>query len=141
MKQDFYKNLQAEAQTQLAADEKCSGRYTLYRTACFFALIFALFRCLMDGLVFVIKANVFGAHPNIEDYRKTYYELLDEQGWNDQVITISYKDWNPDGYKDKRNLYDGGLMHLNAKGYLVLDICIVHKIIEKLSVSSDNGNH
>ena len=41
MKQDFYKNLQAEAQTQLAADEKRSGRYTLYRTACFFALIFA----------------------------------------------------------------------------------------------------
>lgn len=73
----------------------------------------------------------------IEDYRKAYYELLDEQGWSDQVITVSYKDWNPDGYKDKRYLYDGGLMHLNPKGYLVLDTCIAHKIIEKLSVSSD----
>jgi lysophospholipase L1-like esterase len=77
----------------------------------------------------------------IEDYRTAYYALLDEQGWSDQVITISYKDWNPDGYKDKRGLYDGGLMHLNARGYLVLDTCIAHKIIEKLSVSSDNGNH
>ena len=77
----------------------------------------------------------------IEDYRKVYYELLDEQGWNDQVITLPYKDWNPNGFKDKRNLYDGGLMHLNPKGYLVLDTCIAHKIIEKLSVSSDNGNH
>ena len=77
----------------------------------------------------------------IEDYRKAYYELLDEQGWNDQVITISYNDWNPEGYKDKRNLYDGGLMHLNAKGYLVLDTCIAQMIIERLSVSSGNENH
>ena len=77
----------------------------------------------------------------IEDYRKSYYDLLDEQGWNNQVITISYKDWNPDGYKDKRGLYDGGLMHLNTRGYLVLDTCIAQKIIERLSVSSGNENH
>lgn len=77
----------------------------------------------------------------IEDYRKAYYELLDVQGWNNQVITISSIDWNPDGYKDKRNLYDSGLMHLNAKGYLVLDSCIAHKIIENLNVSLGNGNH
>ena len=56
MKQDFYKNLQAEAQTQLAADEKLSGRYTLYRTACFFALIFA-FAAGYDG---VMGATVIG---------------------------------------------------------------------------------
>ena len=56
MKQDFYKNLQAEAQTQLTADEKLSGRYTLYRTACFFALIFA-FAAGYDG---VMGATVIG---------------------------------------------------------------------------------
>ena len=56
MKQDFYKNLQAEAQTQLVADEKRSGRYTLYRTACFFALIFA-FAAGYDG---VMGATVIG---------------------------------------------------------------------------------
>ena len=77
----------------------------------------------------------------IEDYRKSYYDLLDEQGWNNQVITISYKDWNLDGYKDKRGLYDGGLMHLNTRGYFVLDTCIAQKIIERLSVSSGNENH
>lgn len=77
----------------------------------------------------------------IEDYRKAYYELLNEQGWNDQVITISYKDWNPEGYKDKRNLYDGGLMHLNAKGYLVLDSCIAHKIIDNINASLGSENH
>jgi len=77
----------------------------------------------------------------IEDYRKAYYDLLNEQGWNYQVITISHKDWNVDGFKDKRGLYDGGLMHLNAKGYLVLDTCIANKIIEDLHVSSNNVNH
>lgn len=77
----------------------------------------------------------------IDDYRKEYNNLLEEQDWNNIVITIYSKDWNPDGYKDKRNLYDGGLMHLNAKGYLVLDTCIANKIIENLSVSSGNENH
>ena len=38
MKQDFYINLQAEEQDQLDAYEKAASRYTLYRTACFFAL-------------------------------------------------------------------------------------------------------
>lgn len=77
----------------------------------------------------------------IEDYRSTYKDLLNEQGWADKVITISYKDWNPDGFKDERGLYDGGLMHLNAKGYLVLDACIAKKIIEDISVSSSNANN
>lgn len=49
MKQDFYINLQAEEQDQLAAYERAAGRYTLYRTACFFALIFA-FAAAYDGL-------------------------------------------------------------------------------------------
>lgn len=69
----------------------------------------------------------------IEDYRNAYVNLIDEQGWSDKVITISYMEWNPDGYKDVRGLYDGGLMHLNKKGYLVLDSCIANKIIYHLS--------
>ncbi|SHK40898.1 MutS domain V [Selenomonas ruminantium] len=49
MKKDFYINLQAEEQDQLAACEKTAGHYTLYRTICFFALIFA-FAAAYDGL-------------------------------------------------------------------------------------------
>ena len=73
----------------------------------------------------------------IQDYRNAYTDLIKEQEWGRKVITISYKDWNPDGYKDKRELYDGGLMHLNAKGYSVLDSCISLKIIEFISDSSN----
>ncbi len=77
----------------------------------------------------------------IQDYRNAYNSLIMEQKLERKVITISYKDWNPDGYKDIRDLYDGGLMHLNAKGYSVLDSCISKKIIERINDSSSRGNH
>ncbi len=57
MKQDFYINLQAEEQHQLDTYEKQSNRYTMYRTTCFFALIFA-FSAAYDGLTI---AGIIGA--------------------------------------------------------------------------------
>lgn len=69
----------------------------------------------------------------IAEYRKVYHDLIDEQGWNEQVITILHQDWNPDGYLDKRGLYNDDLIHLNVRGYQVLDSCIAHKIIDYLS--------
>ena len=68
----------------------------------------------------------------INDYRKAYTDLIYEKGWEKKVITISSNEWNPDGYKDLRGLYDEGLMHLNEKGYHVLDSCIAHNIIDYL---------
>lgn len=77
----------------------------------------------------------------INDYRNAYHDLIVEQNWNNRVITISVNDWNPEGYYDKRGLYDGGLMHLNARGYYVLDSCIAQKIINHLCVSSNSEYH
>lgn len=77
----------------------------------------------------------------IQDYRDAFNNLIKEQEWERKVITISYKDWNSDGYKDKRRLYDGGLMHLNSRGYYVLDSCISMKIIDYINDSSNKGNH
>lgn len=77
----------------------------------------------------------------IEDYRDAYTDLIKEQKWEKKVITISYKDWNPQGYKDIRGLYDGGLMHLNKKGYSVLDSCISQKIIDYIIDSSSIASH
>ena len=76
----------------------------------------------------------------IQDYRDAFINLIKEQKWEHKVITLSCKDWNPDGYKDKRGLYDGGLMHLNEKGYYVLDSCISKKIIEYIIDSSNREN-
>lgn len=77
----------------------------------------------------------------INDYRESYVKLLKEQGWGEKVITIWSDDWNPDGYKDVRHLYDEGLMHLNEKGYFVLDSCIASKVIERINVLSNSGCH
>ncbi|MCR5756408.1 MAG: DNA mismatch repair protein MutS [Selenomonas sp.] len=57
MKQKFYKDLQVEAQTQLNTLKKTSTRYMLYRTLCFFALIFAL-AAGYDGMT---SADISGA--------------------------------------------------------------------------------
>ena len=72
----------------------------------------------------------------IEDYRKEYWSLIKEQNWIDKVISIASDEWNPDGYMDIRTLYDCGRMHLNAKGYLVLDSCIAHRIIDDMTLSN-----
>lgn len=77
----------------------------------------------------------------INDYREAYDNLLKEQGWKDKVITIRSNDWNPDGYRDIRGLYDEGLMHLNEKGYLVLDSCIANKVVNYQNVSSNCEYH
>ena len=76
----------------------------------------------------------------IADYRNVYKDLIKEKGWNDSVITIFYNEWNPNGYKDDRGLYDGGLMHLNKKGYFVLDSCISDKITHHLSSQRFSSN-
>lgn len=77
----------------------------------------------------------------ILDYREAYTDLIEEHGWREKVISILAEDWNPDGYKDKRCLYDGGLMHLNTRGYYVLDSCISQKITEYIKGSSNSENH
>ena len=71
----------------------------------------------------------------VASYQKAIRELLDEQHWNDSLIYIDNKSWNPLGYKDARNLYDGGQMHLNERGYLVLDSCIAQSVVNFLSLS------
>ena len=77
----------------------------------------------------------------INEYRTAYKKMIEAQRWEDKVITIWSDDWNHDGYMDKRNIYDEGLMHLNERGYLVLDTCIASKIIEKLKVEEESEYH
>jgi hypothetical protein len=77
----------------------------------------------------------------INDYREAYHNLIVEENWENRAITIFNNEWNPEGYNDMRGLYDEGLMHLNARGYHVLDSCIAQKIINHLSISSNSKYH
>lgn len=72
----------------------------------------------------------------INDYRKAYVDLILEKRWERDVITISCDEWNFEGYQDQRGLYHEDHMHLNEKGYLVLDSCISNHIINYLNVFS-----
>jgi len=68
----------------------------------------------------------------IEDYKEAYKDLLLEQKWGDKIITIFSQDWNPNGCNDERDLYEEDLIHLNSRGYYVLDTCIANKIVNHL---------
>jgi lysophospholipase L1-like esterase len=69
----------------------------------------------------------------IDDYRNAFNDLIRENQWENDVITVSNEDWNLEGYKDRRDLYDEDHMHLNEHGYLVLDSCISYRIINYIS--------
>lgn len=66
----------------------------------------------------------------IDDYVEAYNELLDEQHWHNQVITIRKDQWNSGGYKDKRGLYLDDRMHLNLLGYQILDSTFAAEIVK-----------
>ncbi len=68
----------------------------------------------------------------INSYSNSYNNLIIEQRWQDMVVTIKRNYWNPNGYKDQRNLYTSDRMHLNQDGYFVLDSCIASQIINFL---------
>jgi len=87
-------------------------------------------------LTFLCSMLITGSSFDCKDeYRLELIKLISRQKWNDSIIYISRKQWNPDGYHDSRMLYDKGKMHLNTKGYIVLDTCISNAItnyLEKL---------
>lgn len=65
----------------------------------------------------------------IDSYSNAYNDLINEQHWQDVVITIRRAYWNPNGYEGQRELYTSDRMHLNQDGYSVLDSCIASQIV------------
>lgn len=77
----------------------------------------------------------------IDSYSNSYNDLIIEQQWQNDVITIRRNDWNPQGYKGQKELYTSDRMHLNQDGYLKLDSCISSHIVaylKHMNVKSDN---
>lgn len=64
----------------------------------------------------------------IKDYRKQFEIMYNEEEWDGRVLYIHSYSWNPDGYKDARNIYTDDLMHLNDYGYNILDSCVVNTL-------------
>ena len=68
----------------------------------------------------------------IDSYSNAYNDLVNEQQWQNDVITIRRSYWNPNGYEGQKELYTSDRMHLNQDGYFVLDSCIVSQIVKFL---------
>ena len=63
-----------------------------------------------------------------QDYRQALKEALVSQNLMDSVLYIPYKSWNPDGWRDKRDIYVDDHFHLNLPGYAVFDSCLATEI-------------
>jgi len=63
-----------------------------------------------------------------EEYRTALQSLIEREGLRKHLIYIPASEWNPEGYKDSRHLYLKDHVHLNEKGYFLLDSCITSKI-------------
>lgn len=75
----------------------------------------------------------------IEKYRNSLYKMLSKYNLWDKIIFVSYTEWNKDGYLDNRNIYLKDGIHLNTKGYQILDKCIIQKITNHYNLGKSNN--
>lgn len=64
-----------------------------------------------------------------QDFRKALDELIQKNGYQGEVSIIRYKSWNNNYKNDLKNYYNDDQMHLNEKGYFILDSIIANEII------------
>ncbi len=65
-----------------------------------------------------------------QDYRNALNNLITENHYSNKVSVIRYKAWNNNYESNLENLYLKDGLHLNNKGYRVLDSAIVSEILK-----------
>lgn len=68
-----------------------------------------------------------------QQFRNALDKLVQKKRYQDKVSIVRYKSWNKRYENDLKNLYIEDQMHLNEKGYSVLDSVIVNEIIKHIS--------
>lgn len=66
----------------------------------------------------------------VEDYRNTLKDSLLSTHLMDSVVYVSASSWNPDGWKDKRNIYTDDHLHPNLLGFAILDSTFAAEIVK-----------
>lgn len=66
----------------------------------------------------------------VEDYRNALKDSLLTTHLMDSVVYVSASSWNPDGWKDKRDIYVDDHFHLNLPGYSILDSTFAAEIVK-----------
>ena len=72
-----------------------------------------------------------------DNYRTALLSLISQNRIKDHLIYIPATDWNSEGYMDSRMLYKEDHVHLNNKGYLLLDSCIASSIYDDMTSTHD----
>lgn len=68
-----------------------------------------------------------------QQFRNALDKLVQKKRYQDKVNILRYKSWNKRYENDLNNLYIEDQMHLNEKGYSVLDSVITYEIIKHYS--------
>ena len=72
---------------------------------------------------------------SFNNYRKALQLLISHESIKNNLIYVPASEWNPEGYKDSRHLYFDDHVHLNKKGYYLLDSCLTSVIYHDFKIS------
>lgn len=67
------------------------------------------------------------------EFRNTLKELIVEKKYQNTIDLIGYQEWNRHYFEDLQIYYAEDGMHLNQKGYEILDSCIALHIIKQMN--------
>ena len=67
---------------------------------------------------------------NYQEYREALLSMLTEEGMTKEIVFVPMKDWNGDGESINESLFLEDQIHLNRRGYEMLDSCIALRIVE-----------
>ena len=62
--------------------------------------------------------------------RQALNYIIEQNNYTNKIIILKERQWNPTGYKDMRHIYKKDGIHLNYKGYELLDSYIILSIIK-----------
>ena len=64
-----------------------------------------------------------------QEFRDSLSTLINEIERREEISIVSYKEWNSNYISDLRSMYQDDGIHLNERGYSVLDSCLAKHII------------
>lgn len=83
----------------------------------------------------VLSSIITGAELyGFESYKTAFVNAIKNAGLQNCIVYIPADSWNPEGYRDPRELYLPDETHLNAKGYEVLDSCITSELLNDMRI-------
>ena len=87
-----------------------------------------------NSLYYRLRARICMALLHTEmrganSYREILKDSLISTRLIDSVVYVSAASWNPDGWRDKRNIYTDDNLHLNLAGYALLDSTFAADIV------------